>query len=410
MQIDLFEHYEPLPAAVDFHESTAKIKAVLKGVRGGGTYASSKEFIKRIYADVDKPIPVDDTHRRYWIVAPTSALARKAERTFISHFKGPLAMLYEGERVSERSHFLKPDIVVEIKSADRPLSLVAEGLHGVWVDESARLKKAAWNENLKSRLDSYQGWALHSSSSLGRNWFYRDILKHAIDGNPNYSMHSWPTGANTAIPNIAQIVAEARSTLPPQIFRREYEASLDAYAGQIYEHYSEDKHVFSEMPDRKHVINYLAGLDPGFHHHGVFYIAWELGDGSIWFVKERARQRKDSDWWVDRMAEDIDELAPGAMIQIGPDSRRPDLISKCRKVGLKAKAHNEPVTMGIEALDTMMFNEQVKWHVSCELWRDQGPSYRWAESVEEKPEKVDDDAPDAARYTAYRPKRGAIAS
>lgn len=60
----------------------------------------------------------------------------------------------------------------------------------------------------------------------------------------------------------ASDVAEAKRTMSKAHFEQEYMASFTTFEGQIYSHFSQEKHVKEFEPSPG--LEYFAGLDPGY--------------------------------------------------------------------------------------------------------------------------------------------------
>lgn len=141
----------------------------------------------------------------------------------------------------------KNGVYWELKSADKPESLVSAGLDVLHMTEAARCKVEAYTENIRPMLSSPlrgpnmrgQGLAIFNSSPRGRNWFYDLWLKGqptipdrdnpgGVLPNPRYEpgWESWqfPTASNPHI-NPEEVEA-ARRELPVNVFLQEYLAQF----------------------------------------------------------------------------------------------------------------------------------------------------------------------------------------
>src|SRR5438034_4953653 len=165
MEIYLYPGYEPHYEQYLFHASGKRFLCAAAGARGGKTKCAAAEFVRRIGADSNagKGNKVTGIGRRrrprlhYWVVAPTAALLREPLRYLFEVLPREAIEHYYG---SENALWINGDILIELKSADNPLHLVAAGLHGLWIDEAARVKADACQGQLRQRLSDHQGWAL----------------------------------------------------------------------------------------------------------------------------------------------------------------------------------------------------------------------------------------------------------
>ncbi len=406
----LWAGYTPLPVALPFHASNSRYKTIYAGVQSGKSYTADREFFKLIYEDrAIKSGPL-----QYWAVAPTYPLTRRQE-FLIRQFLNPLGLII-GETKSERIIRLKGGIVIQFKTGDRPDLLVAEPVDGMWIDEAARLKESAWTDNLEGRTTSTLGWSLFTTASKGRNWFYKTLIKPAEQGDRDYFALNWRTVDNISIPGIQEEVARKKRTLPAKLFKREYEASLDAFEGQIYEEWSEKTHVFSGDPPPFKSVSY--GYDWGKRNPGVLLAVGEDGDGRLWVVDELARTGQTLAAWAVYAAEMQGRWERGILYY---DPSMGDSSDEFGQGGVYAEKANNAVGLGIDAcMKALHPVEQpvgkdgkavaalpgLMVHERCELLREEMPAYRWGPS--EQPVKENDHALDALRYAVYSPRVGMI--
>jgi len=76
-----------------------------------------------------------------------------------------------------------------------------------------------------------------------------------------YSSHNLPTSTNPFVDK--DEIARARQVLPPRIFRQEYEASFEAFEGQVYSELHESNQV-PELPTEYNLV--VMGIDWGDVH------------------------------------------------------------------------------------------------------------------------------------------------
>jgi hypothetical protein len=174
---------------------------------------------------------------------------------------------------------------VDFKSADRPERLVSRGLDGFWMDEAARCKAKAWLDNLPATIADKMGWALFTTTPLGRNWLWRhlwcygdpveaemvDDPDHEID--PTFGCIRWRTHDNTAIPGLAAEAERQRKFVPDAMWRRNFEASFSAFQGQCFGFLTARRHLarnVSYIPEMFDDIT--AGFDSGWAHPGSLTI------------------------------------------------------------------------------------------------------------------------------------------
>jgi hypothetical protein len=133
------------------------------------------------------------------------------------------------------------------------------------------------------------GWALFSTTPLGRNWFYDELYRHGLPGpdkDPDIESFVMPTASNPAVPPVELDVA--RRQLSAKYFQREYLASFDAFHGLVYDEFKEETHVVSESqlrleyglgqaPLKKLFRQVIAGVDWGWTSPGCIIVVADTG-------------------------------------------------------------------------------------------------------------------------------------
>lgn len=455
--VRLFEGYEPHAKQVELHACDAPRCVVVAGRRSGKTYAAAREFVRRVFRDLEKRqrleregllkrwrAPYTKTARgqkvlrlgdqtkpalHYWIVAPTYSLAQTALREVFETIGGEQGRHVLKYNASTRSLWLKGGILIEVKSADDEDKLVSSGLDGLWVEEAARLKREAWRDNLRATLSDKNGWALFSTTPLGMNWFYEDIWQLTDLGTDEAKrVEGWrafhfTTADNTAIPALAQEMERAAREMSRATWLRNYKADFNAYEGKIYEAYLDDStHLVSRCPAtfKRSVI----GVDWGFRNRGVALVVGFDSEDDAWVVEEISESGilvqppaglPDADCWARRICGLIRKHNVSAVYC---DPSEPEHIAALRaaveEAGLNCAVlpARNAVQPGIEAVDALLRPladveggpkyPALRVHVSCAWTRRGLTSYKWAQgSSREEPHKEDDHEMDALRYAIY---------
>jgi len=425
-------------AIVDDH----RFIVIVKGTRSGGTWAGARAFMRRIVRDIERVHARGERWRytpgaawedqdpllRYWAIGPVysqTLIQRREISSMLAPYWKQLVLHRAGHRV-----WLAGGVLIEYKSGDRPDSLVAEGLDGAWITEAARLKSEAWTDGIRSRLSARPGrpggWCIVDSTPLGRNWFFEAFARRALENDahhdPEYGYHHWTTAENTCSPETQADVAKARRQLPPRIFRRDYEASWEAWQGQVYEEFSRSVHVVDDtrVPALLHVV---AGQDWGWSHPGALVVAGTDADGNVWVVDEEyasgllVEPVEGGDSWVSRARAKCERWGV-ASVDCGPD--RPENIDAYVRHGLPARGADDAVHEGIQRIATWMHHASSSGdlpavaprlfvHERCVNVIREIEGYRWRPmtlAAREEPLKVQDDAVDAMRYACNGLARG----
>jgi len=362
-------NFTPHPAQLKVLASTRRWLVVLAGVRGGKTYSCAAAFLLRIFKDVaqgrcNTKVPATgDRYRRpryhAWVCAPTYDLLKEPRRYITQLLPEELIEnFYEG-----RELWLKGGILIEFKSTDNAKALVSAGLNGMWCDEADRIDADAWRGQLRTRLSDKQGWCIFSSTPYAARagFLFQDFigLSEADKAEHDVDFISW-----RFIDNVFNSLTEwkhAKATIPERYFKREYEASLDAFVGLVYE-LDDSKHIIDVAPtpgNRGAFRSVVAGVDWGWNDPGAIVVVGDTGSqlvvveeikephlqviaqnpGERCWVSEAVRLH--TKWRVDKFVCD----------------HRPDYVHAFLRAGLPAMNAHKDITAGIRRVsETMLCN------------------------------------------------------
>lgn len=302
--------YVPTPAQRRFHRrvSGKRFAVAVAGRRGGKTQAGAAEMRERILDDLArklsrvgswKPAPGRDPKPflRYCVVSPTYALLNEPKMALQAY----LGLAEQGGLILDQGPtewWLVGGIRIDFRSGDRPERLVSHGYDGIWLDEAARLKAGVWAENIRATLSDTMGWAIFTSTPLGRNWLYEQIWakvdakaaaevgklenKRADDVlDAQFAGATWTTAENTALAHLAEEMARAQIELPEEQFARNYRADFDVFPGQIFR-LVEAQHLIGTAPNPHDYQRHSAGFDIGDKHPTACSL-W----GATWGLRPR---------------------------------------------------------------------------------------------------------------------------
>lgn len=279
----VLQNFTPHEGQLRVLRSRRRWVVCLAGVRGGKTYTSAAAFVNRILEDfsqgrgVNTSVPV--TGNRYrrpryhaWVCAPTYDLLKEPRR-YIQQLL-PEALVegfYEG-----RELWLKGGILIEFKSTDNAKALVSAGLNAMWCDEADRIEADAWRGQLRTRLSDKLGWCIFSSTPYAARagFLWQDFISRKDDPELDIEFISWKFADNPT--NSLAELRHAKLTIPERYFKREYEASLDAFVGLVYE-LRDDAHIVDVLPDRKLFKSVVAGVDWGWNDPGSIVVVGDTG-------------------------------------------------------------------------------------------------------------------------------------
>lgn len=430
----LFASYRPHRAQIALHKARRKrFVAVCAGRRSGKTWAIGHEFIARIFLDLANrprrawydPPHLGKRHLgaevqpslRYWCVAPTYRLGMLQQAVIFAVLGGLDSDLIIDWDSSKGRLWLVGGALIEFRSADKSKLLVGESLDGLWVDEAARLKADAWSDNLFANLSDREGWALLSTTPLGFNWFYDEVWAKTQYGrepgqrDPDFYGAHFTTADNTAVPALVREAERARQRLPGPIYRRNYEASFDAFDGQVFEMFDDEIHVTTEVP-WANIVRRVAGVDWGLGNPGA-QVELGLDDrGGWWAYREDyaaglpitpPTMAPHADCWMGRFR----AAEARGVSRWWADPSGADRILTATNEGLAFAPAVNDVGLGLMMLGALLHPHTpapgqkptvgLRVHRGCKNLIRELQSYRWAKGGEH-PVKEADHSVDALRY------------
>ena len=215
----LFEHlgYEPHPGQLEIHLSDAPRRVVACGVRWGKSLCAAFEAIAAALQPVESSLG--------WVVAPSFELCDRVfgevHRVVEEHLSHRIVLLRAKRRIVLRN--MAGGLgEIRAKSAERPDSLLGEGLDWLIIDEAARLNDGIWESCLSQRLVDRQGWALIASTPRGADWFHELFMRVRVD----LDFESWHYASWTNPHLSREAIEQERARLPAEVFAQEYGAEF----------------------------------------------------------------------------------------------------------------------------------------------------------------------------------------
>lgn len=250
--------YTPHPGQWRLHQSTARFRVATAGRRFGKTISCLNEVARFAW---EHPGSVT------WWVAPFFRQTKRAFRMLKRRFRAAFAGKPSESEL--RVEWLNGS-VTEFLSADNYDSLRGEGVDFLVVDEAAKVQRAAWDEALRPTLSDKGGRAIFISTPMGRNWFY-ELWARGQDRAawPEYESWQLSTSDNPYIP--ASEIAEAKRSLPADVFRQEYEAQFLEDSAGVFRGIRACEQGELAGPEPGH--SYVLGWDPARHQDAsVVYV------------------------------------------------------------------------------------------------------------------------------------------
>jgi len=434
----LFEalKYEPHgPEQWAAHRARQRFRVKCCGRRyGKSTWAGKELTVKMLKRDSIN-----------WIVGPDYGLGEKEFRIVWNDFKtlgllGRCQKSYNVKQGNMRLYFKDLNSLLEVKSAERPDSLVGEGLDHVCMSEAAKHKMSTWQMYIEPALSDKRGTADFPSTPQGFNW-YRGLFelgqssREDLDDYVSWRFPTWkntlvyPGGFDTECPNIStndsgqdyhlakfnrnRLVNCTCNTELIRIYNnvsrmywlQEYAAEFTSFEGMIYPQFNEDTHVrtFDFQPAWR---NWLA-VDFGFVDPFVCLDIMIDQEDRVWVWRE---------YMVSYLTNHDHSLAlrnrenPGGyhIDGVAADPRDPDGINTL--AWTLGSAHATPVdrVLGYEAIRRALKVRPdglpgLMIHPRCSELIRQMKLLRYADSKEGHNSKqtqhdYDDHGPDALRY------------
>ena len=251
--------YTPHPKQREFHDHEARFKIAVCGRRYGKTTMAARELEVDLL-DPSRPGMV------YWIVAPTYTLGSRefnviwkdlVLETKLANHKG----VRKSNDLRSGKMFIKMpnESLLEVKSAERPESLLGEGLAGVIMAEAAQHKRETWTRFIRPSLADHHGPAYITTTPLGRNWIYDMYLLGKKESEEEYASWHCPSWENSVLypkGRWDKEILEIERNSPEQEFEQEIAASFTAFKGQVYNEFDLNVHV-QDIPYNPSYKNYL---------------------------------------------------------------------------------------------------------------------------------------------------------
>jgi hypothetical protein len=289
--VSLKDFYKPHKGQLRVHLSPARWKILSCGARWGKDRASIMEMIWTVLWLGSQPRPASLVPKVLaWYVAPTYQMARQGWRELLT-ITARLG-IQKGVQRKDYIIYLPNDIVIEVKSADRPETLKAVGLDVLVMTESALVPEEAWYESLQPRLISPHrlGKAILNSTPRGKNWFYEIFQAGLQDGKFIASFHA-PTWENPYIPK--EEIEHLRQTMPPHKFAQEIEAKFVTNEQYIFLDYLYSNFILPREEEPKPTAKYIAGVDFGRVDDFTAVAIFEV-QGSVYYMRDYLLIRHES--------------------------------------------------------------------------------------------------------------------
>lgn len=303
---------------------------------------------------------------------------------------------------------------VWIAGLDKPGKILSAEHDLIYVNQTEELTLEDW-ETLTTRTTGRAGNMPYAQTIGDANpawpthWMYQraSLRVFASTHRDNPALYDPATGEITAQGRRSMAVLEALTGVRRA---RLLEGRPAQAEGAIYDEWDPATHLLyaDQLP---RLGSYLAAQDWGYTHAGVLGVWGRDSDGRMYLVAQVYQTGRTIDWWVEQAQALQTEY--GRFEAVVCDPSEPAYIEAYRRGGLNAKAANNEVLPGINAVKQRLAQKRLfvvrdsLRQVDATLTEarkparveDEFPAYVWADKVgKEQPVKEDDHGMDMVRY------------
>ena len=364
-------------------KSDARFVAMIAGTGGGKSWFGPIW----LYREIQK-YPKDG----FLVISPTYPMF---QRIVLPRTKEFLDTVTCGEyRAGERIYYLPTGGKVFFGSADNPFSLEGVHVRAAWLDEAGQMRREAWDVVLR-RVGFHKGRIILTTTPYNLGWLKTEIYDRWKAGDRNYDVVQFASIMNPAYPK--EEFERARDTLPDWKFRMFYLGQFARPEGLVYQEFDPAKHVvepFRIPAGWRRII----GIDFGYNNPTAAIWLAVNPDGVVYAYREYYQRNK----LPQESGQEIKRLSQDERIELAAcDPSEPAAIEEYRRLGIPARAADNAVKEGIEAVITLMKSNRFFVFRGLVNLLDEIENYRWAEKNEQlkdEPVKEYDHAVDALRY------------
>lgn len=344
-----------------------------------------------------------------WCVAPTvPELEDYVMPAFFAQL--PQTWFEQSDWSEDRKTLILPNgAQVGFRSFDDPNKAVGATLDWLWLDEARKMQELAWQLARAMLVVKNGACWVTSSPDWGEDWCHRNFWIPAADGHPGFWAASFKTIDNPVI-NPA-IIERDRATMPPELFRREYEASIEYPTGTIYGDLvdrcvADDDQIRRWIPEWPHISTNrprIIALDPGSDHPfaATDIVATPAG---LVIAHEYEQRQKLFKTHASSILQLVTPL--GGDVRWCIDRSQKQAAYELSQYGIFAQGAENDVDAGIQRVYAWLASGQLLIsRKNCPLTARRLKAYRYAEGQETRhgltkpePYKKDDDLCDAVRY------------
>lgn len=216
---------------LDIEADRSRFKLVVAGRRYGKTRWATRACV-RVALGYRWWKPEDRSPGRAWWIAPIYKTTNEGWDP-LTH----IASKIPGSKIeiAERRIWFPNGGRVEIRSADKPRTLVGAGLDLAVLDEAGTMDKLAWTESVRATLSDRRGAGIFIGTPKGFNWLYDEwqaVPKR--DGWSRFRKPSWENPIVFPLGRDDPELAVAREEIGSHLFDQEYGAQFVDLSGGIF--------------------------------------------------------------------------------------------------------------------------------------------------------------------------------
>jgi len=430
MAWEALKRFEPWGKQAAFCHDQSRFTLAGAGVRSGKTIAGGWKSLVLMLKDAKRRKCKGNVV--YKIGAPTYKLTRPAKRSLLQFLDRSQV---DGRAMGEKKLGLDPSapggiihlkggIEIEFVSTHNPDSLVGENVSGIWLDEVAQMHASALAE-ARQRLANTGGWLVATTSPRAGSPTHKQWVEPIRRGElENWGLHEWASAESPYIPR--EEIEDAKRSMDPHWFARDWEASWESFKGQIYPHFDGAIHcaVQAEV-DRSGYRTFdrvVIGVDLNVSEDNpaCFVVMRVKTDGrqtltGRWLPEAHIAEEfyrynvgLDVDGYARSIKQACDRYQPLPVdVYVDPSAKL--LRNRLGELGVTVSPAKNDVADGIRCVASALHHGDdypplLTVDPNCTHWLSEVKSYRWVQdatgSSVDKPHKADDHAMDATRYAA----------
>lgn len=417
--VDYKYNYRPIPPAEKIHTSTADINLLVCGARSGKTRAVLGGQLP--YDAILQPgyfrRDINDGENYGMLVCePTFKMVKLIAWKLVLNAIPPHLIIDKNET----------DRIVWVRGVYGVSQIVfasyeqgSEKIEGIslyrsYLDECFQCPEPFYDEVL-TRLGDRRGKLYMVGTPKPVSYIMERIIDKAPTS-PDINMYHWKTVDNPYFPK--DRLEKLKSLLPPKIFKRNFEASLDSFSGQVYETFDRNIHLKVWDIQKEDYKIIWGSHDWGWTHNGSMYIYGLRDDDCVDILHEvsepginlvRAGEMTEDTWfdYMKKYQDMYDDLFD--YFFAGVD--RPENIDTLSGLGIRITGADNAVDEGIQFVMALMKpdkngHSKLRIHAeNCPKLAKKIPMLRFKENsdgtMSEQQLKRDDDECDSMRYGLF---------